>query len=231
MRIEPAKNQQTEKPKEKSNFKTEQSVFDTSVRLKTADAPKTPPASGAFAKILEEARQDGARSRDRAPAGKTDAVEGGGDAAETDEKDAARRGEQKTEEKNRRDGEGGGEADDENDQNAYASGALAAERKSTAEAGAPAARAILHVADLERIVAFVRTQSQAGAAQVVIALKHSVLEGLQIRLARQENGLLKAEFLAASEEIKKQLKRRERELLDILKQRSPRFSTIEILLA
>ena len=92
----------------------------------------------------------------------------------------------------------------------------------------PAARSILHVADLERIVSTLRTIESKNSKQVLIALKNSVLEGLQIKLTVDENGKLKAEFLALNERIKEQLKARQNELSEIFKNRGVKFQQMEI---
>jgi hypothetical protein len=96
------------------------------------------------------------------------------------------------------------------------------------EANAPAARAILHVADLERIVAGIRSFEANNSRQVLIALKNSVLEGLELKLSLDESGKLKAEFLAANEKIKEQLKARRAELLDIFRTRGIKLENLEI---
>lgn len=225
MRVDSSKHKPVEK-NERSNFKTEKTVFDSHGASKMLDAAKTP-TTGAFAKILEEARHDAARGKNQGHAAKAEAgAEAAGHAAETDEDaDAARRAEIKREEKNGRDGasaDGG-----EDDGRGFASNAQAS-GKPASDAAAPAARAILHVADLERIVAFVRAQTAQNAAQILIALRHSVLDGLQVRLTLDAGGRLKAEFLARSEPIKKQLEHRRGELLDILRQRSQKFAAVEI---
>jgi hypothetical protein len=54
------------------------------------------------------------------------------------------------------------------------------------------------------------------------------LQGLQIKLSIGENGKLKAEFLAGSDQIKKQLERRKKELSEILHNRASLFSEIEV---
>jgi DNA mismatch repair ATPase MutL len=92
----------------------------------------------------------------------------------------------------------------------------------------PAARSILHVADLERIVSAIRAQNLKNELAIVIALKHSVLEGLQIRLTVGENGKLKAEFLAASEQIKNQLDARRHELTAIIRERGINLSEMNV---
>jgi hypothetical protein len=101
-------------------------------------------------------------------------------------------------------------------------------RDVTAAAETTPARSILHVADLERIVSAVRAQNLKNAQAIVIALKHSVLEGLQIKLTVDENGKLKAEFLAASEQIKNQLDARRHELTGIIRERGINLSEMSV---
>lgn len=235
MRVESAKNNQPDKKDTASNFKPEKSLFDSnSSAMKTADAAAAQPSKGAFEKILTEARvrEKDKSARDAAHSPNETASE----TSEADEKkEANRRTEEKNEskEKNRDDGKGGEKSGEEENSPDFAAAALLHESKTSAQTSvaAPAARSILHIADLERIVSFVRTQNLGDAQQILLSLKHSVLEGLQIRLTLNEKGNLKAEFLALNEQIKKQLKLRERELLEILKKRSARFSEIEILVA
>lgn len=82
------------------------------------------------------------------------------------------------------------------------------------------ARAILHIADLERIVAAVRTQiNSAGHREVTIEMQRSVLEGLRVKLSTDEQGRITAEFIAASEKVKAQLDSRSAELADLLRSR------------
>lgn len=230
MRVEANKKNQPEK-KESSNFKIEKSVFDSSGAVKNKDLAAPPPASGAFAKILDEARKSGA-DKNKTEDGKKDASDSAvKNSASDDEKDLDLRAERKKdlEEKNSR-GEGDSEGDGDENSAAFARGAAFGGAKPAADVSVPAARAILHVADLERILSFVRAQSFSDESRILLALKNSVLEGLQIRLSLSESGNLKAEFLALNEQIKKQLKKRERELLDILRQRSTRFTSIDVLL-
>lgn len=90
-----------------------------------------------------------------------------------------------------------------------------------APSDAVSARAILHIADLERIVSAIRTKIQAGSqSEVLIELKNSVLEGLKIRLsANAENNKVSAEFIAATERVKSQLDARLTDLSDLLRSR------------
>ncbi|MEA2174006.1 MAG: hypothetical protein QOD00_1598 [Blastocatellia bacterium] len=85
---------------------------------------------------------------------------------------------------------------------------------------ATSARAILHIADLERIVAAVRTQMLSGGRQeVTLDLHRSVLEGLRIRLTRDTQGRLNAEFIASTERVRSQLEARAPELSELLRAR------------
>jgi hypothetical protein len=105
---------------------------------------------------------------------------------------------------------------------------LVSDRASETNTAVPQARAILHIADLERIVSGVRSNSFADSKQVTIDLKNSVLDGLRVQLTLTEQGNLKAEFLALNEQIKKQLEARKNELQSILKDRSIKCSELKI---
>jgi flagellar hook-length control protein FliK len=90
------------------------------------------------------------------------------------------------------------------------------------------ARAILHIADMERIVSAVRTQiSDKGLPQIVIDLKRSILEGLQIKLSADQNGKIIAEFIASSEKVKNIIEAKNRELFDILTNRGIQVSSLK----
>ncbi len=94
------------------------------------------------------------------------------------------------------------------------------------------ARAILHIADIEKIVSSVRTQlSDINLPQVVIQLKNSVLEGLQIKLSTDANGKIIAEFVSKSEKARLQVESKTRELADILHNRGIQLSSIKTSLA
>lgn len=227
MKIEASKNHPFDKKESKNVFKTETSVFNTSNPLKIA-APAAPPSQSAFAKILEEQRRE--NEKDNPPSAKTDSADHDSKASKSElEKKLESPAEEKKELKERDSRNGDGDAQQNPDENAAPMIALALHSpvNSSAEA-APAARSILHVADLERIVATIRTETFRNQKQITIALRNSVLEGLQIRLSIGENGKLKAEFLALNEQIKKQLERRKKELSDILHNRASLFSEIEI---
>lgn len=82
------------------------------------------------------------------------------------------------------------------------------------------ARSILHIADLERIVAAVRTQTLAGGRrEVTLEMQRSVLEGLRVRLTTDEKGRVTAEFIASTEKMRGQLDARSNELAELLRSR------------
>ncbi|MBC7798461.1 MAG: flagellar hook-length control protein FliK [Pyrinomonadaceae bacterium] len=95
------------------------------------------------------------------------------------------------------------------------------------EQSLPPARAILHIADLERIVSTLRTQNVEGNRQVVITLKNSVMNGLQIKLTTDENRKITAEFIAGNEKVKAQLDARSGELADILRRRGVQLASLQ----
>lgn len=229
MKLEASKNHPVENKETKNVFKDEPSIFHTSNPLKPGETPP-PPTSGAFAKILEETRKE--NQKDTTTAAKSDSAEQDSKASksEKDEKLSRQTDEKKElEERNSKNGDSDTRQDgDDNQSQTIALAALQAQTNTAAEAAAPAARSILHVADLERIISTIRTENFQNQKQVTIALKNSVLQGLQIKLTITENGKLKAEFLALNEQIKKQLNQRKNELSEILHNRSPLFSEVEI---
>jgi hypothetical protein len=90
------------------------------------------------------------------------------------------------------------------------------------------ARAILHIADLERIIAAIRTQVTAqGHRQVILEMKNSVLEGLRVRLSADEAGRVTAEFIAASERVRAQIEARAGELADLLRSRGVNLAALK----
>lgn len=92
---------------------------------------------------------------------------------------------------------------------------------------AAGARAILHIADLERIVSAVRTQILAGGRrEITVELRRSVLEGLQVKLSTDGAKGITAEFIAASERVRSQLDARASELADILRSRGLNLSAL-----
>jgi hypothetical protein len=230
MKIEPAKNQSVDRKESKNVFKTETSAFQTSTIAKTS-AEQTPPAptTSAFSKILEETRKQ--NDKDNSAPTKTDSpdTDSKTSKSEKDEK-TARVADEKKEAEERENGKGDSDASQNGDENQSQLIALAALQSpaQTSDAKAPAARSILHVADLERIISTIRTETFQNQKQVTIALKNSVLQGLQIKLTLTESGKIKAEFLALDKQVEKQLNQRKRELSEILKNRSTLFSEVEV---
>ena len=226
MKIEPAKNHSIDKKESKNVFKTETSVFNSSNPLKTAEAVPAPTTS-AFAKILEENRKE----KDNSSVAKSDSSEHDTKASksEKDEKISRLADEKKElEERNSKNGDGDARRDgDENQSQIISLAALQSQINSASETVSPA-RSILHIADLERIISTIRSENFQNQKQLTIALKNSVLQGLQIKLTITENGKIKAEFLALNEQIKKQLNLRKKELAEILGNRSALFSEVEI---
>lgn len=100
-------------------------------------------------------------------------------------------------------------------------------RETTTTQEQPGARAILHIADLERIVSAVRTQTlAAGAREVTIELRRSVLEGLRVKLSSDGAGRVTAEFLAASERVRAQIDARASELAEIMRSRGVNLASV-----
>lgn len=89
-------------------------------------------------------------------------------------------------------------------------------------------RAILHIADLEKIVAAVRSRVFAdGRSEVTLELKRSVLEGLRVKLGADETGRVTAEFIAATERVRAQLDARTGDLAELLRSRGVNLASIK----
>jgi hypothetical protein len=100
-------------------------------------------------------------------------------------------------------------------------------RETSAVGEATSARAILHVADLERIVSAVRAQLVEGGRHVVtIELRRSVLEGLKVKLSADGGGRVTAEFIAASERVRSQIDARAGELAELLRGRGVNLAAL-----
>jgi hypothetical protein len=229
MKIEASKNNAVERRESSKNvFKTEQSVFD-STTPKAAESVQTP-TGGAFAKILEETRRD--NEKDNSTTARSDSGDHDSQSIKTEAREKVSRDLEEKKDAEERGGKNGDaearQNGNENQSPALAIGALNAPTIANFESTAPAARSILHVADLERIVSTIRTETFENQKQITIALKNSVLQGLQIRLTLEQNGKVKAEFLASGEQIKKHLKQRKKELQEIFVNRSALFSEVEI---
>lgn len=89
-------------------------------------------------------------------------------------------------------------------------------------------RQILHVADLERIVAAVRTKLLAdNSREVTIQLHRSVLAGLRVKVSRDESGRVTAEFIVANEAMRTQIEGRTTELAELLRGRGVNLAHIK----
>ncbi len=177
------------------------------------------PAEGAsstgrdFASVLEEV----ARPRERAGA----QDESDGEQFDTKKHERA----EAEPEARRREGREGGEGSDAKGGGGFDQrGGVREVQPAQGEAGA---RAILPIADLERIVSAVRTQTLAGGArEITIELRRSVLEGLKVKLSLDGAGRVSAEFIAASERVRAQLDARSGELAEILRARGVNLASL-----
>lgn len=226
MKIESGKNNHNDK-KESSVKKSESALHKFLDQKEISDSNSK---QGAFEKILAETRKNGSRVMDLDPDLKNLLPDSDMKSDESNgELELILCGNNEIEEKPEHESESGGERHEKSESQPLPSvPVLPATAKSSAENPIAAARSILHVADLERIVATIRTENFKTSKHVEIALKHSVLEGLKIRIAIDENGRLKAEFLSQNEQIRKQLEARKRELNQVFVQRAVNFSVIEI---
>ncbi len=106
-----------------------------------------------------------------------------------------------------------------------------ASREIVSETTIPGARAILHTADLERIISAIRSQNVANGKQVSIELKRSVLQGLEVKLTIGKDKSISAEFIAGNETIKNQLNARAEELATVLRNRGVKLSGLKMSLS
>ncbi len=228
MRVESSKIVQNSKSNQTAD--KSESVFRSTNTVDSQISSPTPaPTTGAFEKIMNEARQQSVK--DEKTDSKTETRAGNSESSDIkkeDEKNAKAKAEVKERDKNKGDGDKK-DGDDENKNPAMLSfTGVFGNGKNSSENVIPAARSILHVADLERIVSTLRTIETRNSRQVLISLKNSILEGLQIKLTVDENGKLKAEFLALDEKIKEYVKSRKNELSEIFKNRGVKFQQLEI---
>lgn len=83
-----------------------------------------------------------------------------------------------------------------------------------------AARSILHIADLERLVSTIRSQTALGGRrEIVLQLKRSVLEGLRVKITTDTAAQVGIEFFAANESVRSQIEKHAEELAGILRGR------------
>lgn len=92
-----------------------------------------------------------------------------------------------------------------------------------------AARSILHIADLERLISTVRTQiGLGGKREIVLQLKRSVLEGLSVRITTEAGAGVQIEFLAANEKVRSQIESHAEELAGILRGRGINLESLKM---
>ncbi|HEX8249439.1 MAG TPA: flagellar hook-length control protein FliK [Pyrinomonadaceae bacterium] len=232
MKVESSKTNQAAERKISSQNKN---VNQTGVLLNKTDLKDSaPPPPKSFAQILEETRNQNVDDEGFPSNRKSDRAKESADADEAkNEKETSRNVQTRdaVEERERKqsDEQQSGDDDGSGDANSgFGAFVFPADNKISNTNSIPAARSILHVADLERIVSAIRAQNLKNAQAIVISLKHSVLEGLQIKLTIEENGKLKAEFLAAGEQIKNQLDARKHELMGIIRERGINLSEMNV---
>ena len=91
-----------------------------------------------------------------------------------------------------------------------------------------AARSILHIADLERLVSTVRTQiGLGGKRETTLKLKNSVLEGLEVKITTDPAARVQIEFLAANEAVRAKVEKHSAELAQILSGRGINLETLK----
>jgi Flagellar hook-length control protein FliK len=90
-----------------------------------------------------------------------------------------------------------------------------------------AARSILHIADLERMISAIRSQSKPGGKrEILLKLNRSVLEGLQVKITSGDAAQVQIEFLAANEKIRSQIENHSEELAEILRGRGVNLQSL-----
>lgn len=91
-----------------------------------------------------------------------------------------------------------------------------------------AARSILHIADLERMISIIRSQTALGGKrEIVLQLKRSVLEGLQVKISTEAGSKVQLEFLAANEKVREQIEKHSDELAGILRGRGINLGSLK----
>ncbi len=230
MKIDARKNYQAIE-KDLNNFKTDNSVFIADDQINTVESGSAQ-KPGAFAKIFDEARKPEEKDNNNSSASKNKSSENASKSSKSETDGKIIRQSEEKKKLERRNGQNGGsnerQPEDESQSTGVGLAAFPLAGKPVSENASPAARKILHIADLERIISTIRSENFQNEKKVTIALKNSILEGLQIKLTIDNNGQIKAEFLAINEQLKKQLNLRKKELSEILRNRAAVFAEIEI---
>jgi hypothetical protein len=107
-----------------------------------------------------------------------------------------------------------------------ARGGVVAEADSRVEV--TSASAVLHHADLEKIVEAVTAQTADGRYVLTLELTRSVLDGLRVRLIKDASGRLTAEFLASGEKLRAMLESRSQELTELLRSRGVNLDSLKV---
>lgn len=91
-----------------------------------------------------------------------------------------------------------------------------------------AARSILHIADLERLILTIRSQTLLdGKREIILQLKRSVLEGLQVKITTDSTSKVQIEFLTANEKMRTEIEKNSIELASILRGRGINLETLK----
>lgn len=225
MKVDPSHHQKADRKESRNVYRQEKSVFDTGSPFRQTARPA--PSESAFSKILEENRRE--ESKKSSSANVSESADGDS-LVEKKREDRLERSrvdhEEHRHEGGSHDGQAGGSADDGQSQSAAA--LLAETSGASSNDAAPAARSILHVADLERIVAFIRSETFRDRKDILIALQNSILKGLNIRLSLRADGTLNAEFRSRDFSTRGKIEKRRGELAEILGNRTRRVVAVSI---
>lgn len=91
-----------------------------------------------------------------------------------------------------------------------------------------AARSILHIADLEKLISTIRSQTLLGGKrEIILQMRRSVLEGLQVKITTDPSTKVQIEFLAANEKVRAEIEKHSTELAGILRGRGINLETLK----
>lgn len=92
-----------------------------------------------------------------------------------------------------------------------------------------AARSILHIADLERMISAVRKLTKLdGKREITLELRRSVMEGLKVKITTGDASQVQIEFIAANEKVRSQIENHSEELADILRGRGINLQSLRV---
>ncbi len=92
-----------------------------------------------------------------------------------------------------------------------------------------AARSILHIADLERMISAVRKLNRLdGKREVTLELKRSIMKGLKVKITTGDASQVQIEFLAANESVRSQIEDHSEELANILRGRGVNLQLLRV---